>query len=166
MNGENFCLTGSLKGSRTGYSDWVGTKRFAAFCLHFIVLSCIRSVVEQISSKGSSLRFAGCLYTRKQNWGLQQVWMFWNFRFKRFRIVKDSGALPDDLCLNYVRLDFANNNDNTSFSRHLSHEKIIVMMMMTMIMMTMIMMTIYILWWSVCLFVCHEKSSLPPGSLL
>ena len=44
--------------------------------------------------------------------------------------MKDSGALPDDLCLNYVRLDFANNNDNTSFSRHLSHEKIIVMMMM------------------------------------
>ena len=44
--------------------------------------------------------------------------------------MKDSGALPDDLCLNYVRLDFANNNDNTSFGRHLSHEKIIVMMMM------------------------------------
>ena len=53
--------------------------------------------------------------------------------------MKDSGALPDDLCLNYVRLDFANNNDNTSFSRHLSHEKIIVMMMMMtrMLMMTM-----------------------------
>ena len=51
--------------------------------------------------------------------------------------MKDSGALPDDLCLNYVRLDFANNNDNTSFSRYLSHEKIIVMIMMTMIMMVM-----------------------------
>ena len=55
--------------------------------------------------------------------------------------MKDSGALPDDLCLNYVRLDFANNNDNTSFSRHLSHEKIIVMMMMMMmVMMTRMMM--------------------------
>ena len=28
------------------------------------------------------------------------------------------------------------------------------------------MMMIYILWWSVCLSVCHEKWSLPPGSLL
>ena len=28
------------------------------------------------------------------------------------------------------------------------------------------MMMIYILWCSVCLFVCHEKSSLPPGSYL
>ena len=52
--------------------------------------------------------------------------------------MKDSGALPDDLCLNYVRLDFANNNDNTSFSRHLSHEKIIVMMMIMIVMMTML----------------------------
>ena len=54
--------------------------------------------------------------------------------------MKDSGALPDDLCLNYVRLDFANNNDNTSFSRHLSHEKIIVMMMMMMMTMMLMMM--------------------------
>ena len=53
--------------------------------------------------------------------------------------MKDSGALPDDLCLNYVRLDFANNNDNTSFSRHLSHEKIIVMTMMLTRMLIMIM---------------------------
>ena len=57
--------------------------------------------------------------------------------------MKDSGALPDDLCLNYVRLDFANNNDNTSFSRHLSHKKIIVMMMMMMMtMMTRMLMMI------------------------
>ena len=54
--------------------------------------------------------------------------------------MKDSGALPDDLCLNYVRLDFANDNDNTSFSRHLSHEKIIVMMMMMVRMLMMMMM--------------------------
>ena len=53
--------------------------------------------------------------------------------------MKDFGALPDNLCLNYVRLDFANNNDNTSFSRHLSHEKIIVMVMMMATMMMLIM---------------------------
>ena len=33
-------------------------------------------------------------------------------------------------------------------------------------MMMMTMMMIYILWCSVCLSVCHKKSSLPPGSLL
>ena len=32
--------------------------------------------------------------------------------------------------------------------------------------MMMMMMVIYILWCSVCLYVCNEKSSLPPGSLL
>ena len=31
---------------------------------------------------------------------------------------------------------------------------------------TMMIVVIYILWWSVCLSVCHEKSSLPPGSFL
>ena len=37
-----------------------------------------------------------------------------------------------------------------------------IMMMMMMIRMVMI----DILWWSVCVFVCHQKSSLPPWSLL
>jgi len=89
MNGENSCLTGSLKGSRTGYSDWVrgGTNIFQG-----LITEVCRLPVHQETKL-------------------------------RFRIVKDSGALPDDLCLNYVRLDFANNNDNTSFSRFLSEEE-------------------------------------------
>ena len=58
MNGENFCLTGSLKGSRTGYSDWVGTKRFAAFCLHFIFLILV-CVVHQV--RGGTNIFQGLI---------------------------------------------------------------------------------------------------------
>ena len=42
----------------------------------------------------------------------------------------------------------------------------IIQMMMTMMMTIIQMMMIYILWWSVCLFVCNEKWALPPGSLL
>ena len=39
MNGENSCLTGSLKGSRTGYSDWVGAKKICSvlFALYLLV---------------------------------------------------------------------------------------------------------------------------------
>ena len=37
---------------------------------------------------------------------------------KRFRIVKDAGALPDDLCLNYVRLDFGNSSTFLSVEEH------------------------------------------------
>ena len=39
-------------------------------------------------------------------------------------------------------------------------------MLLMMMMMAMMMVMIYILWWSVCLSACHEKSSLPPWSHL
>ena len=43
---------------------------------------------------------------------------------------------------------------------------VMIMMVWMMMVMVMMVMVIYILWWSVCLSVCHEKWSLPPGSLL
>ena len=81
--------------------------------------------------------------------------------------MKDSGALPDDLCLNYVRLDFANNNDNTSFSRHLSHKKIIVMMMMMMMtMMTRMLMMIATMMMLIMMATNVEKNDLAGSSLM
>jgi len=76
MSGANSCLSGSLKGSRTGYGDWVrgGTNIFKGL---------ITEVCRLPVSRESRLRF---------------------------RIVKEAGALPDDLCLNYIRLDFGNSS--------------------------------------------------------